>query len=128
MSYAALRADLRLELRTASIDVESAVLEWRMRTAALAQAFAESAASAGRIGGVDVRTIHIVGGGALNELLCQRTADRAGLPVLAGPVEATALGNVLVQARAAGLVTGSLEALRDLVARTHAPRRYEPRA
>lgn len=94
----------------------------------LAQAFADAAASAGRIGGVDVRTIHIVGGGSLNELLCQRTADRAGMPVLAGPVEATALGNVLVQARAAGFVSGSLEALRDLVARTHAPRRYEPRA
>ncbi len=94
----------------------------------LAQAFAESALEAGRIGGVDVRTIHIVGGGSLNELLCQRTADRSGLPVLAGPVEATALGNVLVQARAVGLLEGSLEALRDLVARTHAPRRYEPRA
>lgn len=94
----------------------------------LAEAFALSAVEAGRIGGVDVRSIHIVGGGALNELLCQRTADRAGMPVLAGPVEATALGNVLVQARAAGLVTGSLEALRDLVARTHAPRRYDPRA
>jgi len=94
----------------------------------LAQAFAETAHQAGRIGGVDVRTIHIVGGGALNELLCQRTADRSGLAVLAGPVEATALGNVLVQARAGGLVTGSLEALRDLVTRTHPPRRYEPRA
>lgn len=94
----------------------------------LAEAFAVSARDAGRIGGVDVRTIHIVGGGALNELLCQRTADRAGMPVLAGPVEATALGNILVQARAAGLVNGSLEALRDLVARTHAPRRYEPQA
>ena len=94
----------------------------------LAQAFAEAAHEAGRIGGVDVRTIHIVGGGSLNELLCQRTADRSGLPVLAGPVEATALGNVLIQARALGAVTGSLEALRDLVTRTHAPRRYEPRA
>jgi rhamnulokinase len=94
----------------------------------LAQAFADTAREAGRIGGVDVRTIHIVGGGSLNELLCQRTADRAGLPVLAGPVEATALGNVLVQARAAGLVSGSLESLRDLVARTHAPRRYAPKA
>jgi rhamnulokinase len=93
----------------------------------LAQAFAESALEAGRIGGVDVRTIHIVGGGSLNELLCQRTADRSGLPVLAGPVEATALGNVLVQARALGLVSGSLESLRDLVARTHQPRRYAPR-
>ena len=94
----------------------------------LAQAFADTAREAGRIGGVDVRTIHIVGGGSLNELLCQRTADRAGLPVLAGPVEATALGNVLVQARASGLVSGSLESLRDLVARTHAPRRYAPKA
>lgn len=94
----------------------------------LAQAFADAAHQAGRIGGVDVRTIHIVGGGSLNELLCRRTADRAGLPVLAGPVEATALGNVLIQARALGAVTGSLEALRDLVARTHAPRRFEPRA
>lgn len=93
----------------------------------LAQAFADTALLAGRIGGVDVRTIHIVGGGALNELLCQRTADRAGMPVLAGPVEATALGNVLVQARAVGLVSGDLEALRDLVARTHEPRRYAPR-
>jgi rhamnulokinase len=94
----------------------------------LAQAFADAAHQAGRIGGVEVRTIHIVGGGSLNELLCRRTADRAGLPVLAGPVEATALGNVLVQARALGAVTGSLEALRDLVARTHPPRRYEPGA
>lgn len=92
----------------------------------LAQAFADTALTAGRPGGVDVRTIHIVGGGALNTLLCQRTADRAGVPVLAGPVEATALGNVLVQARAAGFVSGSLEALRDLVARTHAPRRFDP--
>jgi rhamnulokinase len=94
----------------------------------LAQAFADAAAAAGRIGGVDVRTIHIVGGGALNALLCQRTADRSGLPVAAGPVEATALGNVLVQARAAGFVDGSLEALRDLVARTHEPELYLPRA
>jgi rhamnulokinase len=93
----------------------------------LAQAFAEAAHEAARIGRVDVRAIHIVGGGSLNELLCQRTADRAGMPVLAGPVEATALGNVLVQARAAGLLSGSLEALRDLVARTHVPRRFTPR-
>jgi len=93
----------------------------------LAQAFADAAHAAGRVGGIDVRTVHIVGGGALNELLCQRTADRAGMPVLAGPVEATALGNVLIQARALGAITGSLDALRDLVARTHSPRRYEPR-
>jgi rhamnulokinase len=94
----------------------------------LAQAFAEASHRAAALGGVEARAIHIVGGGALNALLCQRTADRAGLPVLAGPVEATALGNVLIQARAMGFIDGSLEALRDLVARTHAPLRYTPRA
>jgi rhamnulokinase len=47
--------------------------------------------------------------------------------VLAGPVAATALGNVLVQARSLGAVSGSLESLRDLVARTTSPRRYAPR-
>lgn len=93
----------------------------------LAQAFADIVPVAARLGGVDARTIHLVGGGALNELLCQRTADRSGLPVLAGPVEATALGNILIQARSLGHVTGTLESLRDLVRRTQHPRRYEPR-
>ncbi|MFD6054616.1 rhamnulokinase family protein [Agromyces sp. NPDC060279] len=94
----------------------------------LAQAFADAAATAARLGGLELRTIHLVGGGAQNALLCQRTADRAGVPVLAGPVEATALGNLLVQARTAGFVGGSLESLRDLVARTHEPRRFAPQA
>jgi rhamnulokinase len=93
----------------------------------IAQAFATAVATAGRLTDREIDVIHVVGGGALNELLCQATADRSGIPVLAGPVEATALGNVLVQARTAGLVTGSLESLRELVALTHPPRRYEPR-
>lgn len=92
----------------------------------LAEAFAGAVRTASVLSGVDVETIHVVGGGALNELLCQRTADRAGIPVLAGPVEATAIGNVLVQARAQGFVDGDLEALRALVAQAFAPRRYEP--
>ncbi|MGO1538461.1 MAG: rhamnulokinase [Leucobacter sp.] len=92
----------------------------------LAQALADEARGAGAVAGVDVRKIHIVGGGSLNELLCQRTADRSGLPVLAGPVEATAIGNILVQARAAGSISGDLENLRDLVARTQAPKPYMP--
>lgn len=100
----------------------------RCTVESLAQAFADAALTAGRIGGVPVRTIHIVGGGALNELLCQRTADRTGMPVLAGPVEATALGNILVQARAVGLIEGTLEDLRYRVVRTHSPRRYDPQA
>jgi len=73
--------------------------------------------------------IHIVGGGALNSVLCQATADRSGVPVLAGPVEATALGNVLVQARAHGWFgpDASLETLRAAVATTFTPRRFDPR-
>ncbi|HET8779382.1 MAG TPA: FGGY-family carbohydrate kinase, partial [Agromyces sp.] len=92
----------------------------------LAQAFADAVRTASILSGVDVATIHIVGGGALNELLCQRTADRSGIPVLAGPVEATAIGNVLVQARAQGFAGADLESLRALVAATFAPKRYEP--
>lgn len=92
----------------------------------LAEAFAQTVRTASVLSGVDVETIHVVGGGALNELLCRRTADRSGLPVLAGPVEATAIGNVLVQARAQGFVDGDLESLRALVARAFAPVRYEP--
>jgi rhamnulokinase len=68
-----------------------------------------------------------VGGGSQNALLCQLTADRTGRTVHAGPVEATAIGNVLVQLRAAGVLSGTLEALRELVARTFEPVRYEPR-
>jgi rhamnulokinase len=93
----------------------------------LADAYARTLRVAAELSGARIDTVHIVGGGSLNELLCQLTSNRAGLPVLAGPVEATAIGNVLVQARAQGLVTGSIEGLRALVARAFAPRRYEPR-
>jgi rhamnulokinase len=93
----------------------------------LAAAFADAVHTAARLSGTSVRVIHMVGGGSLNHLLCQLTADRAGMPVLAGPVEATAIGNVLVQARTAGFIDGDLETLRSLVARTHEPTRYEPR-
>lgn len=92
----------------------------------LAAAFAEAVRDAGRLADRDVEVIHLVGGGSLNSLLCQLVADRSGLPVLAGPVEATALGNVLVQARALGL-GGSLEQLRALVAKAYLLQRYEPR-
>lgn len=92
----------------------------------LAVAFAGAVREAGRLADREVGVIHLVGGGALNSLLCQLVADRSVMPVLAGPVEATALGNVLVQARALGL-GGSLEQLRAHVAKAYPLQRYEPR-
>ncbi|SDH22180.1 rhamnulokinase [Leifsonia sp. 98AMF] len=98
----------------------------RVIVESLAAAFADAVHRVAALTGVGVDTIHIVGGGARNALLCQATADRSGLPVLAGPVEATAIGNVLVQARAVGLLTGDLETLRALVSRTTQITRYDP--
>lgn len=93
----------------------------------LAEAYARTIRRAVELTGKSVTTVHIVGGGSQNRLLCQLTADRTGLPVVAGPSEATAVGNVLVQARALGMVSGSLEALRAIVAESFTPVHYRPR-
>jgi rhamnulokinase len=101
---------------------------------ALVRAVLESLALAHRrvlrlaagLAGREITRVHLVGGGSRNDLLCRLTADATGLPVVAGPAEATALGNVLVQARAHGLV-GDLHAMRRLVARTQPLRHYAPR-
>jgi rhamnulokinase len=76
--------------------------------------------------GRKLEVIHIVGGGCQNTLLCQLTADACNRTVLAGPVEATALGNVLVQAMGLGLV-GSLAEAREVVRRSFEVRTYSPR-
>lgn len=78
------------------------------------------------LSGRTVGTVHIVGGGAHNTLLCRLTADATGLPVVAGPAEAAALGNVLVQARAAGVLGGRLADLRALLRTTQPLRYYDP--
>ncbi|HWI08381.1 MAG TPA: rhamnulokinase family protein [Solirubrobacteraceae bacterium] len=78
-----------------------------------------------RVTGRDVDVVHVIGGGARNGLLCQLTADVLGIPVLAGPVEATALGNVLVQARATREL-GSFADLRAVAAASAQPVTYEP--
>jgi rhamnulokinase len=93
----------------------------------LAVAFAEAVADAERLSGRPVEVVHLVGGGSQNALLCQLTADAAGRPVVAGPVEATALGNVLVQARTYGVLSGDLAALRTRVRAASRLHRYEPR-
>jgi len=72
-----------------------------------------------------IDTIHIVGGGTQNQLLCQMTADACGRTVIAGPVEATAIGNILVQAMAVGLVK-SLADARAIVRENFPVKRYEP--
>lgn len=92
----------------------------------LAAAYATTIEQAEQLSGKRIRTVHIVGGGSQNTLLCRLTADRTGRTVHAGPVEATAIGNVLVQLRAAGIAPGSLEALRRIVATTVEPVRYVP--
>jgi rhamnulokinase len=92
----------------------------------LAAAYAHTVRRAAELASHDVETIHIVGGGCQNRLLCQLTADLSGLPVAAGPVEATALGNVLVQARALGAAPSSLEAIRAVLASTEDIRHYQP--
>jgi rhamnulokinase len=68
----------------------------------------------------------VVGGGARNDLLCRLTADACRRTVLAGPVEATAIGNLLVQARTLGADLPDLATMRALVADTHPVRRYQP--
>ena len=94
----------------------------------LALAHRRTVREAMALSGREVEVVHVVGGGARNALLCQLTADACGLPVVAGPVEATALGNALVQARALGAVQGDLTALRALLRTTQQLTRYEPQA
>jgi rhamnulokinase len=78
-----------------------------------------------RIHAQPIERIHIIGGGSQNSLLCQFTANATGVPVLAGPVEATAVGNLMVQALALGHVR-SLAEIRDVVRQSFEPVRYEP--
>jgi rhamnulokinase len=95
----------------------------------LALAYRRALADAQELSGRHADVVHVVGGGARNDLLCQLTADATGLPVVAGPAEATALGNVLVQARARGAAPGSLGGLRALLRASPAVaglRRYAP--
>jgi rhamnulokinase len=78
-----------------------------------------------RVGGTAISCVHIVGGGSLNRYLNQATADASGRVVLAGPVEATAIGNLLVQGFAAGTVESLAEG-RRLVTAAYPPERFFP--
>jgi rhamnulokinase len=75
--------------------------------------------------GHPVERIHVIGGGSQNEVLCQLTADATGLPVVAGPAEATAVGNILVQAMAVGRLS-SPAAIREIIRHSFNLRTYLP--
>lgn len=77
------------------------------------------------LSGMPVEVVHIVGGGTQNELLNQFTANACGRPVITGPVEATALGNVLVQARTAGALA-TLSDMRAVVRASSTLKQYDP--
>ncbi len=92
----------------------------------LALAYRRTIRNACRLAGREVRVVHIVGGGSRNRFLCQLTADATGLPVVVGPAEGTALGNLLVQARAMGALSGDLTRLREVARESSELEQYSP--
>ena len=93
----------------------------------LASAYAKAIVNLEEITGKKYSTLHIIGGGCKNEILDQWAADATGLVVHAGPVEATALGNIIVQWVAMGEVE-SLQAGRDLIRKHQKVRTFFPKA
>jgi rhamnulokinase len=92
----------------------------------LALAYRRTIREVAQLTGKAVDVVHVVGGGSRNALLCQLTADACGVPVLAGPVEAAAFGNALVQARSLGAPVEDLAAMRALIRRTQHLRCHTP--
>lgn len=79
-----------------------------------------------KLTGERIDVVHVVGGGVQDRFICQATANAAGRPVLAGPVEATALGNIACQLISLGCFRNAAEA-RDCIRRSFPPTLYEPR-
>ncbi len=92
----------------------------------LAAKYVEVIAELESLTNTKLERIHIVGGGSQNELLNQLIANASQLEVFAGPVEATAIGNLVVQARTAGVLTGTLEDIRELIAKNFPIKRFTP--
>ncbi len=91
----------------------------------LAEKYAQVLDNLRSIAGFPIDVLHVIGGGSRNELLNQLTASRCGIPVVAGPVEATALGNVMIQARASGFVA-SLSEMRRYIRKSIETKIYRP--
>lgn len=102
---------------------EGAIIRCVMESLALR--YREVLASLEEITGSRINTIHIVGGGVQNRLLCQMTADACQRRVLAGPIEATAIGNVMIQAVTAGEI-GSISEAREVIRHSFEVHTYTP--
>ena len=100
----------------------------RAITDSLALAYRRAIRRTSELSGTRPEAIHLVGGGSKNRLLAQETADATGIPVIVGPVEATALGNMLVSLRAIGAASGTLMDLRAISQASSVLETYEPRA
>ena len=118
----ALRTFLR---ETGQRDAQHPLELARIVLQSLALRYAEVARTLERLVGTPIVGLHVVGGGSRNDVLNQMAADASGLPVRAGPEEATAIGNLLVQALAAGALPDVASA-RRFVARALPPRSFEP--
>lgn len=91
----------------------------------LSLCYRQTAETICRLTGKQMRTIHVVGGGTKDTFLCRMTADACGIPVIAGPQEATAIGNLMMQAIGVGAVA-DLKHARQIVADSFTPEHYEP--
>jgi len=99
----------------------------RLLMESLAATYASTLTSLEEVAGIRVGSVHLVGGGSRNAFLCRLTAAATGRPVVAGPAEASSIGNVLVQLEATGAL-GSRADRADLVRRSFSPVRHDPGA
>ena len=109
------------------VDTAARATVLRAITDSLALAYRRAIRRTFELSGTRCEAIHLVGGGSKNRMLAQETADATGIPVIAGPVEATALGNMLVSLRAIGAASGTLMDLRTISRASSALVTYEPR-
>lgn len=114
--------------QSSGVDPRERATVLRAITDSLALAYRRAIRRTIELSGNHPEAIHLVGGGSKNRLLAQETADATGIPVIAGPVEATALGNMLVSLRAIGAASGTLMDLRAISRASSGLVTYEPRA
>jgi rhamnulokinase len=111
-------------LRTSGITLATPAEFTRCILDSMAVAIRHAVSDGTRLAGRTVGVVHIVGGGVANPLFCQLVADACRLPVVAGPTEAASWGNAIYQAKALGVLDGSVADARALIARAEQPVRY----